>query len=302
MKNFLKFSRLHTIIGTSLSVSGLYLIAWARQSPADPQLLHYLVALLACLAANVYIVGLNQITDVDIDRINKPELPLASGAWSMRTAHLIVWSCLAIAIVLALLEGLFLSITVVASLIIGTAYSLPPIRLKRFHFWAAFCIFAVRGLIVNLFLYLHFNFLLYGRPEIPAQIWLLTVFMFGMSLVIAWFKDIPDMEGDQQFRIATLSLRFGPQRVLLIGKLLLTACYGLMIGAGLAGLPGVNREILIWSHLALLLIIWWRAHGVDATDQQATTRLYMFIWVLFFMEYLLFSLACILPPGMIRFH
>ncbi len=32
---------------------------------------------------NICIVGLNQIFDVPIDRINKPYLPLASGEFSM---------------------------------------------------------------------------------------------------------------------------------------------------------------------------------------------------------------------------
>src|SRR3712207_8755450 len=39
-------------------------------------------AMLACLCGNVYIVGLNQLEDVEIDRINKPHLPIAAGEFS----------------------------------------------------------------------------------------------------------------------------------------------------------------------------------------------------------------------------
>ena len=39
-----------------------------------------LTAVSPALLANVYIVGLNQLSDIEIDRVNKPELPLASGA------------------------------------------------------------------------------------------------------------------------------------------------------------------------------------------------------------------------------
>ncbi len=38
-----------------------------------------LQALLPALLMNIAIVGLNQLTDVEIDRVNKPYLPLASG-------------------------------------------------------------------------------------------------------------------------------------------------------------------------------------------------------------------------------
>ena len=44
----------------------------------------------ASLMLNIYIVGLNQLTDVDIDRINKPYLPIAAGAFTMQTGLALV--------------------------------------------------------------------------------------------------------------------------------------------------------------------------------------------------------------------
>lgn len=41
-----------------------------------------LLGLLALLAGNGYIVGINQIYDVDIDVVNKPFLPVAAGELS----------------------------------------------------------------------------------------------------------------------------------------------------------------------------------------------------------------------------
>jgi homogentisate phytyltransferase/homogentisate geranylgeranyltransferase len=43
---------------------------------------------------NVCIVGLNQVYDVAIDKVNKPYLPLASGEFSMRTGIALVCSIL----------------------------------------------------------------------------------------------------------------------------------------------------------------------------------------------------------------
>lgn len=290
---FYQFSRPHTILGTSLSVVGLYAIALTDGNLADARWGPFAGALVACLAANVYIVGLNQLTDIDIDRINKPYLPLAAGHYTVRTATLLVFGCLLVALVVALGRGLFLSITVVGSLLLGTAYSLPPVRLKRFPFWAAFCIFAVRGVLVNLFLYLHFAAALHGRAGLPPKIWGLALFMFGLSLVIAWFKDIPDMEGDRRYEIATLTLRLGPRRVFDLGRGLLTACYLGLAVAGLIGIPDVNGAVLAGSHLVLLGVMWRAGAGIDPADKTAMTRYYMTVWGLFFAEYLVYPLACL---------
>jgi hypothetical protein len=47
-----------------------------------------LMGLLALLCGNGYIVGINQIYDVDIDAVNKPFLPVAAGEHSCNTAQL----------------------------------------------------------------------------------------------------------------------------------------------------------------------------------------------------------------------
>jgi homogentisate phytyltransferase/homogentisate geranylgeranyltransferase len=290
---FVRFSRPHTIIGTTLSVIGLYAIALAGTAVNDLHLDKLLLALISCLGANIYIVGLNQITDIEIDKINKPHLPLASGAFTVGTARIIILVCFFLALFIAQNEGIFLFTTVSASLLLGTLYSLPPFRLKRFHFWAAFCIFTVRGLIVNLLLFLHFNFVLSGSKDIPHQVWILTAFMFGISLVIAWFKDMPDIEGDRKFKIATLTLSLGPKKVFDIGRSLLAVCYVALILIGAAGVSGVSGTILILSHLALLSLMWILSLRVDPANKVSIAKYYMFVWILFFSEYIFFPLSCL---------
>lgn len=104
IRAFIQFSRPHTIIGTTLSVVGIYFIAWAHNGMPARQWEILLPALLSCLGANIYIVGLNQVTDVAIDRINKPYLPLAAGIYSLRTGKIIISFCLAVSLLLAI-EG-----------------------------------------------------------------------------------------------------------------------------------------------------------------------------------------------------
>ena len=53
-----------------------------------------IITLIVSLLVNVYIVGLNQLYDVEIDKINKPYLPIASGELSKRSGWLLVFfSC-----------------------------------------------------------------------------------------------------------------------------------------------------------------------------------------------------------------
>jgi homogentisate phytyltransferase/homogentisate geranylgeranyltransferase len=290
---FWKFSRAHTIIGTSLSVVGMYAIVLANTPPSAPNagnlsLFSLGVTLVACLCGNVYIVGLNQLEDVEIDRINKPHLPLASGEFSRQEGQWIVAITGVLAIVLALWQGIYLFGMVAISLMIGTAYSLPPLRLKRFPFWASLCIFSVRGLVVNLGLYLHFS---QGSAILPS-VWALSAFVLVFTFAIAIFKDMPDAEGDRQYNISTLTLRLGQKAVFDLSRWVLTICYAGMVIAGLAGLPGVNPLFLITTHLLAIGLLWWRSLGVDLKDKRAISRFYQFIWKLFFLEYIVFAIAC----------
>ena len=295
---FWKFSRPHTIVGTLVSAIGLYLMALAAVSPAIwGGLFLFVGAVAACLCGNVYIVGLNQLEDVEIDRINKPHLPLASGEFSRRQGQWIVAISGILAVLLAGSQGPFLLGTVGISLAIGTAYSLPPIRLKRSPFWASFCIFTVRGGVVNLGLFSHFQWGLCRSAGdcadgIPFQVWLLTLFIVGFTFAIAIFKDIPDLEGDRQYNISTFTVRLGAPAVLKLSRWVLAICYLALILVG-AFQTSIQPAALILTHLAALGLFWWRSWRLNLADRSAIANCYQFIWKLFYLEYLIFPLACL---------
>jgi homogentisate phytyltransferase/homogentisate geranylgeranyltransferase len=294
IKSLWKFSRPHTIIGTSLSVLALYCISLATTGNAVTAINseQMLAVWLACLCGNIYIVGLNQICDVEIDKINKPNLPLASGAFTPKQGKLIVTFTGIIALLIAGFSGIWLFTTIVVSLIIGTAYSLPPIRLKQFPFWAAFCILTVRGIIVNIGLFLHYGDKLDGTEALNPYIWTLTGFILLFTVAIAIFKDVPDLEGDQQYNINTFTLVIGKPAVFNLSRWVITVCYFGMIGAGFFWLTSLNVSFFMVSHVILLGLLWWRSRNVDLNEKTAITDFYQFIWKLFFLEYLLFPIAC----------
>jgi homogentisate phytyltransferase/homogentisate geranylgeranyltransferase len=310
------FSRPHTIWGTLLSVIALGVLAFVLP-PASPIAAGFdplrclalvAAALLPALAANVYIVGLNQLTDVAIDRINKPRLPLASGRFSLRQGRLIVAITAVVALLLAAAQGPVLFTTVAVAMAIGTAYSCRPLRLKRFPFWAALCIVGVRGAVVNVGFFSHFRTAFSpaaaaggGGAEggvaglvLPPEVIALSAFVMIFSLAIALFKDIPDLRGDRQHRIFTLTVRLGPSLVFELSRWILTASYGLMILLALSGaLPSIHRGFLALSQLLLLSLMWIRSRGVDVSNDEQTKAFYQLIWKLFFLEYLLFPVAAL---------
>jgi homogentisate phytyltransferase/homogentisate geranylgeranyltransferase len=280
-----RFSRPHTLVGTFISATGLYLIAVAELPRAG--LDHLFWVMVAGAGVNVAIVGVNQLTDVEIDRVNKPHLPLAAGELSREGAWRIVTVAALLPVVLALTQGALETAAVVGALAVGAAYSLPPVRLKRFPFVASLCISGVRAVAVNLGMYGHFSLAFGGSLVIPDAVWALTLFVLPFSFAIAVLKDVPDREGDRRFRIATFTVRLGPRRAFSLGLAALVGAYAGMAVLGPLLVDDADGVVLAAGHaFALGLLLWW-ARRADPADPVAFTGFYLRVWALFFLEYAL---------------
>ena len=162
-------------------------------------------AVLAAVLMNVSIVGINQVYDKKLDRVNKPYLPMASGAFSTDTALTVIAVCTTLSFVIGVWSGSSaLMWALVISLVLGIVYSVdyPGLRWKRSPVLAASCVLFVRAIIVQLGFFAHalgrgltdFNF--------PINLWCAICFMTVYGVVIALFKDLPDVEGDLKQRCA----------------------------------------------------------------------------------------------------
>ena len=290
-----RFSRPHTIIGTTVSIVALYLIA-ADTIPGlsvGGGLWDLWWTLVAGLAVNVYIVGVNQLEDIDIDRVNKPFLPLASGEMTQEYARAVVAASAGLAVVLAVSQGAEETVAVLAGLVVGTAYSTPPVRLKRYPLAASLCISGVRSIVVNLGVYAHFSLAFEGTVSIPAAVWALTIVVLPFSFAIAILKDVPDAEGDRRFRIRTFTVRVGGAKVFHAGVAVLALTYLAMAILGPLLIPEADPVVLAGGHLAALALLLAWARGADPNDPAVFTRFYMRVWKLFFLEYALVALACL---------
>ncbi|KAI5675309.1 hypothetical protein M9H77_06259 [Catharanthus roseus] len=293
---FYRFSRPHTIIGTALSIMSVSLLAVEKLSDISPLFFTGMFeAILAALCMNIYIVGLNQLYDIEIDKVNKPYLPLASGEYSVKTGVLIVSSFAIMSFWLGWIVGswpLFWALFV--SFMLGTAYSikLPMLRWKRFAFVAALCILAVRAVIVQIAFYLHIQTHVYARPAFFSKpVIFATAFMSFFSVVIALFKDIPDITGDKIFGIQSFSVRLGQERVFWICISLLEMAYLVAILVGASSSFLWSKYITVFGHILLAALLWNRAKSIDLQSKTAITSFYMFVWQLFYAEYLLIPLV-----------
>ncbi|KAH0934118.1 hypothetical protein HID58_011235 [Brassica napus] len=288
-----RFLRPHTIRGTALGSTALvaralientHLIKWSL-------VLKALSGLLALICGNGYIVGINQIYDIGIDKVNKPYLPIAAGDLSVQSAWLlVVFFAIAGLLVVGFNFGPFITCLYTLGLFLGTIYSVPPLRMKRFPVAAFLIIATVRGFLLNFGVYHATRAALGLSFQWSAPVAFITSFVTLFALVIAITKDLPDVEGDRKFQISTLATKLGVRNIAFLGSGLLLVNYISAISLAFY-MPQVFRgSLMIPAHMILascLIFQTWVLEKANYT-KEAIAGYYRFIWNLFYAEYLLF--------------
>lgn len=255
------------------------------------------VALVSTLLMNLYIVGLNQLFDVEIDRVNKPTLPLPSGDLSIQNGRFLVAASLIAGVLMCAAPGATtaLRILLLGSAALGTVYSAPPFRLKRFAVLASVCILVVRGLLVNLCMYAHAA----SAGGMASMAWpplvrFACAFFVVFGILIAVLKDVPDFRGDFLFNVRTLTVRMGARTVFSVARTTISVLYIAAAAAmlWLVKIP-VLRLGLACVHILVGAWAYFASRSIDAEDAPAVYSYYMDIWKAFYLEYLLLPLAAL---------
>jgi homogentisate phytyltransferase/homogentisate geranylgeranyltransferase len=254
------------------------------------------MALIIAITCNVFIVGINQVADVNIDKINKPDLPIPSGLLSVQQAKIIVYAALCISLGLALFISPYLFGIIALATTIGWAYSMPPLYLKQHHITAALAIATVRGMLLNAGGFLVFNYLINGSLEMPENMKILTLFIIVFSIVISWFKDLPDIKGDAKYNIKTFAILYSPKVVVITGNLLVGCAYAFTIylkwsDYRIAEMPSFKTSVLLYGHLILLGLFIINAFSIRLSEHESVKKFYKRFWWFFFAEYALYLLA-----------
>nr|BAK52290.1 isoliquiritigenin dimethylallyltransferase [Sophora flavescens] len=292
---FYSFMRPYSAIAAAMGATSVSLLAVEKLSDLSlPFFIGWLQAVVFSFIVNIFNCGLNELCDVELDKINKPNLPLVSGELSFRTGVLIVASSLIMSFGLTLIVGSWpLFWSQFASSLLAAAYSinLPLLRWKKYPILAATSILTNVAVAVPLGYFLHMQTHVFKRPAtFPRPLNFCIAILSLFFVVIALFKDIPDIEGDKKFGVQSLAVRLGQKRVFWICISLLEMAYGVTI------LVGATSPFL-WSkistglgHAVLASIVWNRAKSVDLKNKDSYKSFYMFIWKLICAEYCLIPL------------
>ncbi len=289
-----KFSRPHTIIGSVISIFTLYFIVCGKTE--TPCLSYLIIALIIGISCNIFIVGINQISDVNIDKINKPFLPIPSGELSVQRAKIIVFTAIFISLGLSLYITPYLFGIIALAATIGWAYSMPPFYLKQHHVTAALAISSVRGVLLNAGGFMVFNYLVNNSLEMPANVKILTIFIIAFSIVISWFKDLSDMEGDAKFNIKTFAILYSPRSSLIAGNLLVGLAYLFTIYINcvdftISEVPSFETIVLLYGHLLLFILFIINAFSIRLGEHESIKKFYKRFWWFFFAEYVVYMVA-----------
>jgi len=161
--------------------------------------------------------ALNQIYDLDIDRVNKPKRPLPSGRLTIGQAWRFTAATYLLALVLAWLvvprghgssasSGHECFWLVAVAAVCTFIYSVPPLRTKRLGIWANITIAIPRGVLLKVAGWSSVKTIAGIEPWYIGAIF--GLFLLGATTT----KDFADMEGDRLGGCRTLPIEFGVRR------------------------------------------------------------------------------------------
>ncbi|BCU71349.1 UbiA family prenyltransferase [Stygiolobus caldivivus] len=240
VKPYLQLVRIHNVIGSAISALMGYLVS--SHWHIIPLKVIIAMLVVAFVATGGYVI--NDVYDVEIDRINKPYRPIPSGAISLNRARNLSYITSLVGIALSALLGLAQFLVALVTVILLFLYAS---SLKR------------SGLVGNLIVALTSALsAFYGGLAYFSGDWLYwvsipTLYIFFFTLVREFIKGIEDYEGDKENYVKTLAVRIGISKTWKISKTILLI---LVITSPLPYLLGFNILYLISILLLDILLVY----------------------------------------------
>ena len=231
MKPYLALARPFTLLPPLLGIVSGAVCAWGSAHNPDPDravtasvVLTVALGSLCAAFLNAASNTINQIYDLEIDRINKPKRPLVTGELSIRQAWIFTWLMYALAILptwlvvvypyTTLAEKFFAPLPAhecffiyIAGMIFTFVYSAPALgRTKRHAILANLTIAIPRGCLLKVA-----GWTMVARA-LSAEPWFIGAIFMLFLLGAASTKDFSDMKGDLAGGCHTLPIRFGVRR------------------------------------------------------------------------------------------
>ena len=273
MKSYVRLARPFTLLPPLLGIISGAICAWGSAHNPDPArhltasvILTVALGSLCASFLNAASNAINQIYDLEIDRINKPARPLVTGELTLPQAWRFTWVMYLLAIVPTWLVVVYPHVTwaqkmfaplpahecffiYIAGMIFTFMYSAPAWgRTKRHAILANVTIAIPRGCLLKVA----------GWTMVARAFWLEPWYIGGIFMLFllgaASTKDFSDMKGDLAGGCRTLPIRYGVKRAAwMIAPFFVLPWLLMPIGASLGILTG-NR--LFISVLGFALALW----------------------------------------------
>jgi chlorophyll/bacteriochlorophyll a synthase len=287
-KDLVALARPFTLLAPALGMVAYGLAAaghGGRVPPRADDLAHIGLGAVVAALLNVASNAVNQIYDLDVDRINKPARPLPSGVLTLGEAWTVALLGYAASLAVATAVHWVLGVIVAFTALLTYAYSAPPFRTKRHWALANLTIATPRGFLLPLA-----GWAAVSAPRgegLPRDAWILAAASGLFVLGAATTKDYADMEGDRAGGCITLPLRFGVARsARIVAPFLVLPWAALAAVAAAHGLEG-NAFVLFWGSIVLALLgartAWLLLRDPQALTSQSTHP----SWVLMYLTMVL---------------
>ncbi len=230
-QHYIKLARPFTLLPPLLGIVSGAVCAFGSVHNPDPNtrltLAVVLTVALGSLCAglmNAASNAINQIYDLEIDRLNKPNRPLVTSALSIPEAWVFIWITYALALVPTWLVVVYPYNTVgqklgaplqfhetffiyLAGFLFTFVYSAPILgRTKARGIWANLTIAIPRGTLLKVAGWAMVAHIYYTEP------WFIGL-VFGIFLIgAAGTKDFADIDGDRAGGCRTLPVLYGPKK------------------------------------------------------------------------------------------
>jgi geranylgeranylglycerol-phosphate geranylgeranyltransferase len=273
LKRFVELARPFTLLPPLLGIISGAVCAWGSAHNPDPSravtasvLLTVALGSICAAFLNAANNSLNQIYDLEIDRINKPRRPLPAGEMTIREAWIFTWIMYAVGLIPTWLvvvypytswgakffaplpahECFFIYFAAFISTFI---YSVPAWgRTKAHPIGANLTIAIPRGCLLKVA-----GWTMVARASTLEPWFIGSIFMFFL-LGAASTKDFSDIEGDRAGNCRTLPIAFGVRKAAyMIAPFFILPWLLMPLGAYLGILTG-NRNALV--ALGLILATW----------------------------------------------
>lgn len=250
-----------TVIGSMMALQAIPVASFI--------LIGGVLTLIIYMAATI----LNDIYDVEPDKINMPYRPLERNAIKRSTALNACIFLYGLSVIISILVSFNYFIAILLMSVISLFYSLPPFSAKDKGIWGNIVLS-----VSMIFTSMYAGFVLVTNSLIPSYEFLITISLFTLSFcLISVLKDFKDIYGDKLNRKFTFVVRYDKNIsivVSIIGTILLLCTVYLMNLYFIKMMSFIYISFIIILFLFILEIMTYKKFSIELGEKTwAYTRI-----------------------------